>query len=117
MKIIKIKLSPEAEEVYHYLNKESSNSKIEKSIFNAISKKKDLIKENPHYGSPIAKKLIPKEYIEKYNITNLFHVELPNFWRMLYTLTNDGSEVEIIAFVLDILGHNKYNKKFGYKKH
>jgi len=117
MKIIKIKLSPEAEEVYNYLNKEASSSKIEKSIFNAIGKKKELIKANPHYGEPIAKNLMPKEYMEKYGITNLFRVELPNFWRMLYTLTNNDSEIEIIAFVLDIIDHKKYNKKFGYKGH
>ena len=37
-------------------------------------------------------------------------------WRMLYTLTNGETEIEIIAFVLDIMDHDKYNKKFGYKK-
>lgn len=74
-----------------------------------------MIKANFHYGEPIAKNLIPEEYKQKYGITNLFWVELPNFWRMLYTLTNNESEVEIIAFVLDIIDHEKYNKKFGYK--
>jgi hypothetical protein len=34
---------------------------------------------------------------------------------MLYTLTNDDTEVEIIVFVFDIVDHEKYNKKFGYK--
>ena len=115
MKLIKVILSPEAEEVYKYLLKESEDSKIEKSIFNAIKKKVDLIKINTHYGDPIAKKLIPKEYKDKYGVTNLFRVELPNFWRMLYTLTNDNNEIEIIGFVLDIIDHKKYNKKFGYK--
>src|SRR3990167_5978062 len=65
--------------------------KIEKSILNAVNKKVDLIKLNIHYGDPISKNLIPMEYIEKYGITNLFRVELPNFWRMLYTLTNSES--------------------------
>jgi hypothetical protein len=117
VKLVRVILSPEAEEVYSYLNKEAATSKVEKSILNAIEKKKDLIKANPHYGEPIGKNLIPKEYVEKYGITNLFRVELPMFWRMFYTLTNDESEVEIIAFVLDIIDHKSYNKKFGYKKH
>ena len=116
MKSVKVILSPEAEEVYNFLNAESQNSKTEKAIFNAFMKKKDLVKMNPHYGDPIAKKLIPKEYVDKYGVTNLFRVELPNYWRMLYTLTNDESEVNIIAFVLDIIDHDIYNKKFGYKK-
>lgn len=34
---------------------------------------------------------------------------------MLYTLTNGGMQVEIVAFILDIIDHDKYNKKFGYK--
>ena len=86
-KKVEITLSPEAEEVYKYLNQEAPNSKIERSILNALEKKKELIKMNMHYGEPIAKKLIPQEYITKYGVTNLFRVELPNFWRMLYTLT------------------------------
>ena len=85
-------------------------------ILNAINKKVELIKANLHYGNPIAKSLIPKEYIEKYDITNLFRVKLPNYWRMLYTLTDDETKIEIIAFVLDILNHATYNKKFGYRK-
>ncbi len=117
MKPVRFILSPEAEEVYNYLNKEAVTSKAEKSILNAIEKKKELIKVNPHYGEPIGKNLIPKEYVEKYGVSNLFRVELPMFWRMLYTLTNDESEVEVIAFVLDIIDYKKYDKKFGYKKH
>ncbi len=83
-------------------------------ILNAINHKKELIRANIHYGNPIAKNLIPVEYKQKYSATNLFRVELPAFWRMLYTLTNK-EEIEIIAFVLDIIGHPDYDKKFGYR--
>lgn len=116
-KIVKVILSPEAEEAYKELNALAADSKIEKSILNSIDKKKELIKANIHYGEPIAKDKIPEEYKTKYGVTNLFWVELSNFWRMLYTLTNNETEIEIIAFVLDIFDHDKYNKKFGYKKH
>jgi len=34
---------------------------------------------------------------------------------MLYTLTDGDSEIEIIAFVLDVIDHKKYNQKLGYK--
>ncbi|MFC1768563.1 hypothetical protein ACFLZX_02265 [Nanoarchaeota archaeon] len=116
MKKIRVILSPEAEEVYRYLNKIAPDSKKEQTILNSLIKKIELIKANHHYGEPISKKLIPSEYKNKYHISNLFWVELPNFWRMLYTLTNDGTEIEIIAFVLDVIDHDKYNKKFGYKR-
>lgn len=114
MKTIRVKLSPEAEEIYNYLNQEAPTSKTERMILKAVDKKKELIRVNPHYGEPIAKKLFPVEYIKKYSITNLFWVELPAYWRMLYTLTDGESEVEIIAFVLDIIDHQGYDKKFGY---
>tara|TARA_B100001971_G_C17703725_1_gene293002 strand:- start:85 stop:435 length:351 start_codon:yes stop_codon:yes gene_type:complete len=114
-KKVRVIFSPEAEEVYKHLNEIALNSKIDSSILNAINKKVELIKSNIHYGEPIAKKLVPKEYKIKYEVTNLFRVELPSFWRMLYTLTDGDSEIEIIAFVLDILDHKDYNKKFGYK--
>lgn len=114
MKSIRVIFSPEAEDVYNYLNSEA-DSKTEKMILNALNKKVDLIKANPHYGEPIAKNIIPAEYVQKYGVTNLFRVELPMFWRMLYTLTNGDTEIEIIAFVLDVIDHKEYNKKFGYK--
>ena len=115
MKQVRVILSPEAEESYKKLNELSVKSKIERSILNSIEKKKELIKANPHYGEPIAKDKIPEEYKRKYSVTNLFWVELSNFWRMLYTLTNDETEIEIIAFVLDIVDHKDYSKRFGYK--
>ena len=110
MKTVKVILSPEAEEVYKYLNQQSPNSKIERSIFNAINKKVELIKFNVHYGDSIKKDQIPEKYKIKYDVNNLFRVELPNFWRMYYTLTDDENQVEIIAFVLDILDHKEYDK-------
>lgn len=115
MKIVKVILSPEAEEVYKYINEESKNAKMERMLLKAVNQKIELMKANPHYGDPIAKNIIPKEYIQKYGVTNLFRIELPNFWRMLYTLTNGGTNIEVIAFVLDIIDHKKYNKQFGYK--
>ncbi len=114
MKIVKIILSPEAEEVYKYLNEHAAHSKSEQTFLNAIKKKVELIRTNPHYGDSVPKRLIPKEYRVKYDITNLFRVELPGHWRMLYTLAAGESQIEIIAFVLHIIDHKTYDRKFGY---
>jgi len=115
MKKIRVILSSDAKEVYNHLKEEAPRSKTERTILNSINKKVEVIKTNPHYGDPIAKTLIPKEYLDRYEITNLFRVELPNFWRMLYTLKDGDTKCEIIAFVLDLIDHPTYNKKFGYK--
>ena len=116
MKKTRVILSSDAKEIYNYLKEKAPKSKTENTILNAITKKIEIIKENPHYGNPIAKKLIPKEYIKKYEITNLFRVKLPNYWRMLYSLIDGETKIEIIAFVIDLLDHSTYNKKFNYKK-
>ena len=59
---------------------------------------------------------IQLQKILKYDTVNLFRIELPNFWRMLYTLIDGGTKIEIVSFVLDIIDHPTYNKKFGYRK-
>lgn len=115
-KEVRVIFSSEAKEVYEYLNKEAPKSKTERTLFNAVNQKINFIKENPQYGNPVSKKLIPEEYSKKYGKINLFRVELPNFWRMLYTLTEGEAKIEVIAFVLDILDHPAYDKRFGYKK-
>jgi len=74
----------------------------------------DILKENPQFGDPVAKRLIPKEFIQQ-EIQNLYRAELSNYWRLLYTL--EGTELEILAFVLSIVDHKEYDKLFGYKKH
>ena len=116
MKKIRVMLSSDAKEVYNHLKEEAFKSKTERTILNAITKKIEIIKSNPHYGDPIAKSRIPKEYINKYEISNLFRVELPNYWRMLYSLIDGETKIEIIAFVLDLIDHPTYNKKFGCKR-
>ncbi len=116
MKKTRVIFSPEAEEVYKFLNEEAPSSKTERTILNAINKKVELIKANIHYGNPISKNLIPKKYKTKYGVTNLFRVELPKYWRMLYSLVDGETEIEIIAFVLDVIDHKEYDKKLGYKK-
>lgn len=115
-KITKVKLSPEADIVYTKLTQNSEKSKIDRMLLKGVKRKVDIIKMNPYYWDKVAKNLIPVEYIIKYNADNLFRVELPAFWRMLYTLMNDEQEIFIIAFVVDIIDHDEYNKKFGYKK-
>jgi len=78
VKRIRIKLSPDAEEVYRYLNRQAPNSRLERMILKAVNQKTELIKANPHFGDGIPKNLIPEEYKIKFGVTNLFRVELPN---------------------------------------
>lgn len=120
-KKITIKLIGDAEQAFNDLNRivgEQRSSGIASSkditLLNAINRLFGVIANNPFYGENAKKDLIPKEYRQKYDAGNLFIADLPDYWRMVYTLESD--EIEIIAFVLDIIDHERYNKKFGFRK-
>lgn len=72
------------------------------------------IKANSHFGDLIPRKYISKLIIRKYGTDKILRVELVGYWRLLYTLV--GDEVKIIAFILEFMDHQKYDKIFGYKK-
>lgn len=85
------------------------NDEIKEYIKRAI---KDLQK-NAFCGIQVPKKLIPKEYIKKYNVTNLWKYGLPNGWRLIYSVTTP-TKVEIISVILEWFNHKNYEKRFNY---
>ena len=72
----------------------------------------DDLAENAFCGIQIPKKLIPKKYIQQYGIDNLWKYNLPNAWRLLYSVARD--EIIIISIILEWLSHKEYEKRFGY---
>lgn len=86
--------------------------KESQSLVRSIERMIAILKQNPQYGDPIKKELIPNNF-KKLGIMNLYRVELSNYWRMLYTL--EGNKLEIFCFILNIVDHPNYDKIFGYK--
>lgn len=84
----------------------------EKQLFEFINKVIDDLKENPFCGVRIPKELWPKEYIKKYEVTNLWKYNLPNSWRLIYTII--GNEVKIVSMILEWMNHKDYEKRFHY---
>ncbi len=72
----------------------------------------DDIAEDAFCGIQIPKKLIPKKYIQRYKIDNLWKYNLPNAWRLLYSVAKD--EVVVISIVLEWLPHKEYERRFNY---
>lgn len=71
------------------------------------------LQKNAFSGIQIPKRLIPKEYIEKYGeITNLWKYNLPNAWRLIYTIKRD--EVIVLSVILEWMSHKDYEKRFNY---
>ena len=111
-KEVRVLLKGQAKESFLELKKRKD--KEAQSLLRSIQRITDILKENPQFGNPIKKDLIPKKF-KVMGIQNLYRVELSNYWRMLYTI--EGTKVEIFLFVLNITDHKEYNKLFGYKKH
>ena len=84
----------------------------DKRLYKEIEKALGDIKQNAFCGRSVRKKLIPKRFVEKYDITNLWIYNLRKDWRLLYSLADD--EIEVIALVLDWMNHKDYEKLFKF---
>ncbi len=82
-------------------------------LLRAIDREVDNLKIDPQRGIHIPHRNIPKEIYSKYGADNFWKINLPDYWRMVYTIT--GNKVEIIALVLEILDHKRYSKLFEYR--
>ncbi len=106
-----------AQDAFDDLKQRAPSEKLARSLFNAVNRQVERIKQDRECGHPYAKHRIPQVYRERYGATNLFRLELSQFWRLTYTISSfrkpDG---RIIVLILDILTHPEYDKLFGYAK-
>ena len=120
-KEIWVEFSEDANNDYRELQKKVLQEKgqgIENSsnmqLLKSIDREKDNIKIEPQYGIHIPRRNVSKAIVNRYGTDRLWKVDLVGYWRMIYTIS--GDEVKIIAFVLEVMDHKKYDKIFGYKK-
>ena len=84
----------------------------EKELASQIRKAMDALKEDPFAGVAIRRRLWPRAYVMRFAITNLRKYDLPNGWRVVYTLR--GNEIEIISVILEWFPHKQYERRFKY---
>jgi hypothetical protein len=70
------------------------------------------LKKGPMYGVKIPKKLWPKGYIKNYKINNLWKYDLPNGWRLIYSIFED--KLMIINLILEWFPHKDYERIIRY---
>src|SRR3989344_980621 len=104
-KEVRVILKGQAKESYIELKKREDKESL--AIVKSIGRVISILKENPQFGNPIKKELIPPSFIKE-GIKNLYRQELSNYWRMIYTLS--GTKVEVLLFILNIVDHPSYNK-------
>jgi len=84
----------------------------ERELFKLMKQALMNIEENAFCGIQIPKKLIPKEYEQKFEITNLWKYDLPKGWRLIYSIIRE--EVVVVSLVLEWFDHRNYENKFHY---
>lgn len=72
---------------------------------------KDICK-NHACGIQVPKRLIPKEYLKKYGVHNVYKYDLPNAYRLLYSVEN--TTIFILSIILEWLDHKEYERRFQY---
>jgi Txe/YoeB family toxin of Txe-Axe toxin-antitoxin module len=88
-----------------------SGKSADPEIYKAINHAIDTLKADPECGIKIPRNLIPERY-EKYDVDNLWKIDLPRAWRLIYTLK--GDEIAILAIILEWMDHKNYERRFGY---
>ena len=88
------------------------SSTEDKNLHKWLNRAFDDLAENAFSGIQIPKKLISKKYLKSYRIDNLWKYNLPNAWRLLYSVARD--EVIIISIILEWLPHKEYERRFNY---
>jgi hypothetical protein len=93
-----------------------ANKQKNKAMLEAVNNvKRQLENSDRPLGVHHKRDTIPKYYITKYNLQLLYHFDMPDSHRLIYTVRRslpDGKE----ALFLELLSHDEYNKRFGYFK-
>lgn len=69
----------------------------------------DALKENKFAGELVRKSQIPKVYIERFKVNNLYRYGHPEGYRSFYTI------IDKCPHILDLMSHPEYDKVFRYK--
>ena len=95
-----------------YLDLESKRFQ-EKQLKQWLDRALEDLERNAFCGIQISKRLIPKEYHLKFGpIDNLWKYNLPDAWRLIYTIKKD--KVIVLSIVLEWMDHKEYERRFKY---
>lgn len=88
---------------------DDAQDKRSESIAKKVRACDQILKNDCQYGAVIPRPH-PKTLVAAYGFENLYKIELPSFWRLLYTIVRDGGSRFVI--ILEIVDHDVYNKWF-----
>ena len=83
-------------------------------IFKDVNKVIEELKKDQITGIHLQRSKIPKHYIHKHDCNAYYKVVLPENWRLIYGILSIHGEKR--ALLMEIFGHDDYNKRFGFKR-
>jgi Txe/YoeB family toxin of Txe-Axe toxin-antitoxin module len=84
----------------------------EQQLYSWLVRAFEDIEKNAFCGTQIPKRQIPKEYTKNCGVNNCWKYNLPNAWRLIYSIENQ--EIVVVSIVLEWLPHHEYEKRFNY---
>jgi len=91
-----------------------TGTREERRLYKTLMRAFRRLTENAFCGIQIPKRQIPEEYTKKYDVENLWKLNLSGAWRLLYSI--QGDSVIVISIILEWLSHKEYEKRLGYRK-
>ena len=87
----------------------NSNPKLHKQLVRAFQN----LEADCFCGIQIPKRLIPEDYERRFGpLSNLWKYNLPDAWRLIYTVKND--KINLLSIVLEWMDHKDYERRFRY---
>jgi len=84
----------------------------DRNLYKWIYRALEDIENDAYCGIQIKKRLFPKKYVQEYFIKNLWKYDLPNGWRLMYTIGDN--KINILSIILEWMTHKEYDRRFGY---
>lgn len=98
---------PKLREAFYKLEEKDNH------LFKQINSALDDIEKNAFSAINVPKRLIPKKWKE---YGNLWKYDLPQGWRLFYTVAtpDQPGEIIVLSIVLDWMDHKEYERLFKY---
>ena len=84
----------------------------ERRLYDWLVRAFNDVAQNAFCGIQIPKRLIPKKYLQKYDVKNVWKYNLPNAWRLIYSI--EHQDIIVVSIVLAGMGHKEYERRFNY---
>lgn len=84
----------------------------DRQLYLFLSRAISDIEKNPSCGIKLPEKIWPSGFAGKFAINNLWKYDLPDGWRLIYTIK--ANDVAILSIILEWFSHKGYERRFNY---